>query len=132
MIYLNSGANRVDVTLWENSTNLINPYFTWSLFDKKSFMSYVFYADDFSQAPYYYNSFTVSVGVGSATAGFVNITPGEFTYVVYQMASPYDLNILNAIGEVETGILVYGATSTPYNATGSVATQSQWLNMDRV
>lgn len=132
MIYLVNGANRVDVTLWENSTNLVNPYFTWKLFDKKSFMEYVFYADDFSQAPYYYNSFTVSVGVGSATAGFVNITPGEFTYTVYQMAAPYNLNISAAIGEVETGILVYGATSTAYNATGSVATQSQWLNMDRV
>lgn len=135
MLYLNiTQPTRLNTTFWENSTNLVNPYFTWKITNKQSLAETIFYADDFSQVPWYYNSFTVSVSsTPGLTAGIINITPGEYTYQVYQMANPYDLNLSNAIKEVETGILILSATYTPQASfTQSSGTVSVWTNMDRV
>jgi hypothetical protein len=120
MIYLNSGTNSIVATLYERCSNIINPYFTWRLIDKDSDATYIFYADDTSRAPYYWNSFTVSVAVGSATAGFVNIPPSTYSYEVYEMTNPYDLNLNNSLGIVENGIITYNATfSRPKSFTQS-------------
>lgn len=139
MIYLQQNTgNIVNVTLWENSTNQVNPYFTWKIVNKQSLNETIFYTEDFSQAPWYYNSFTVSVynpipvGFG-ATSGYINIEPGEYTYNVYQMNNPYDLDINNSIKEVETGILVLVGTFSGYETyTYSVPTYSVYQNMDRI
>ena len=120
MIYLNAGVNKIFATLYEESFNLINPYFTWKLTDKDSDAVYVFCADDNSTAPYYWNSFTVSVGPGSATAGYVDIPPSIYSYEVYEMPNPYDLDLNNSLGIVENGLITYNATySNPVAFTQS-------------
>lgn len=116
MIYLNQeGATEVITTLYEKCQNRINPYFTWKMVDKDSNAETIFYADDFSYAPYYWNAFTISVSptYSSATHGVINVPASTFTYYVYEMANPYDLNLNNAIGQVETGIITINATYSP-------------------
>lgn len=134
MLYLNSQPKSLVVTLYEKCKNVFNPYFTWKLIDKDSDATYLFYADDNSYSPYYWNSFTVSVGVGSATAGYVNISPSIYSYEVYEMSNPYDLDLNNSLGMVENGLLTYNAT---FSETASF-TQSNdnvtfvWRNQNRI
>lgn len=136
MLYLpQNQPTRLNTTFWENSTNLVNPYFTWRIINKQSLVETIFYANDFSQVPWYYNSFTVSASTTTIglTAGIINSAPGEYTYTVYQMSNPYDLDLANAIKEVETGILVISATYTPQESfTASSGTIGVWTNMDRI
>ncbi|OJW82078.1 MAG: hypothetical protein BGO69_15890 [Bacteroidetes bacterium 46-16] len=105
MLYLNvASASKVTVTLYEAAQNVDNPFFTWKLFNAEN--EVVFTADDISPVPYYYNSFTISVATYSGlTAGIINVETGQYTYEVYEMENQYDLNLSNAIGMVETGIL---------------------------
>lgn len=105
MLYLNTGtASVVTLTLYEAAENVVNPFFTWRLFNSEN--EVVFTADDISPVPYYYNSFTISLANYSGlTAGVINVETGQYTYEVYEMQNQYDLNLDNAIGMVETGIL---------------------------
>lgn len=122
MIYLNSDtSSTVTVTLYELCSNIINPYFTWQLIDNDTKQSIVFTADDYSPNAYYYNQFTFSIVsiTGSttpsgSTAGVVYTNSGSFYYKVYEMANQYDLNLDNAIGIVETGILKINGTHSSY------------------
>lgn len=114
MIYLNNGDNTITVTLYEKSTQ-VQPYYTCKLQRKGTFDEVIFYQDDHSYAPYYWNSFTVSVGTysGGLTAGQIDINYGEWQYTYYEMPGPYDIDLSNALGIVETGICIVGATYTP-------------------
>jgi len=127
-------SNLLNVTLYENSTNLVNPYFTWKLVNKQSLVETVFYQDDSSTTPWYYNSFTVSIATPvGLTQGIINIPAGEYQYFVYQMNNPYDLNLNNAVKEVENGILVLNATYSQYlSYTQSSGTVLTYNNMDRI
>jgi hypothetical protein len=113
MIYLNqTGATKVVCTLYERCKNRVNPYFAWQLIDKDSDKVTVFCADDFSYAPYYWNAFTFSISttMSSATHGVINVPASTYTYNVYEMQHQYDLNLKNAVGLVETGIVTINAT----------------------
>ena len=44
----------------------------------------------------------------------MDITAGEYHYSVYEMTTPYDLDIQNSLGLVETGLLMVTGTSTPF------------------
>ena len=120
MIYLQSGTNSITTTLYEKSTQ-VQPYYTWKLERKGSFEDVIFYQDDTSWAPWYWNQFQVVVATYSGlTQGIIQVNPGEWTYTVYEMTAPYDLDLLNAIGVVETGLcLVEGTYSvnSVYNGT---------------
>jgi len=102
-----TGSTDVIVTLYEESTNLINPYFTWEVNRKGTNNNIVFYQDDISPAPYYYNKFNITIGTGSSglTSGVVPLTPGEWVYNIHQMDNPYDLDLLNSIKIVENGLI---------------------------
>jgi hypothetical protein len=112
MIYLDWGQNVVTTTLYEKST-LIQPYYTWQLVRKGSFDEVVFYQNDSSYAPFYWNSFTISVGTFSGlTQGQIVINPGEWTYNVWEMTIPYNLSFTQSTNLVETGILIVSGTYT--------------------
>ena len=117
MIYVKWGDNKVVTTLSEMSVNLVNPYYTWKLTDKDSDEVYIFTATDNSYAPHYWNSFTFSVSDSfNPLQGEINIKPSTYTYEVYEMVNEYDLDLNNAVGLVETGLLTYNATYSPIGA----------------
>ena len=110
MIYLQSGTNSIVLTLYEKSVQT-QPYYTFQLVRKGSFGEVVFYQNDSSYAPWYWNRFEVSVGsVVSATQGQISLSPGEYTYNVYEMSASYSLSYTQSIGLVETGILIMEGT----------------------
>ena len=113
MIYLQPGTNSVTTTLFEKS-NTSNPYYTWVLSRKGTFEDVTFYQDDCSPVPYYYNTFTISVvnTTPGLTNGVIIANAGEWTYTVYEMTEPYNLNIGSASGIVETGICIISGTYT--------------------
>ena len=112
MINLQTGDNTVVVTLYEKSQNLFNPQYTWQIVNKTTKDTTYFYAVDNSVAPYYWNSFTISVASQSGlTAGIINNPAGEYEYTVYEMPDAYNLNIASASGIVEVGILKIAGTA---------------------
>lgn len=115
MLYLNNtGDTRVIVTLYENCSNILNPYFTWKLVNKDTLAETIFFQEDFSPVPYYFNYFTISVATPAGlTQGIIDVESGQYQYYVYEMTNPYDLDLNNTIGLVENGILnVQGVFST--------------------
>jgi hypothetical protein len=90
----------------------VNPYFLWQLTDKDSHQVTLFTANDFSNAPYYYSTFTVSNTGISATAGGVSLMGGQFEYIVYEMTQPYNLIVGSAVGIVRQGLLTISPTSS--------------------
>ena len=110
MTYLQSGTNSIVLTLYEKSVQT-QPYYTFQLVRKGSFDEVVFYQNDSSYAPWYWNKFEVSVGsIVSATQGQISLSPGEYTYNVYEMSASYSLSYTQSIGLVETGILIMEGT----------------------
>lgn len=118
MLYLSTTQSRVaTVTLYERCSNLVDPYFTWKLVNCDTNSETVFYQDDHSQSPEYYNSFTISVATYSGlTSGIINVSAGQYDYYVYEMSTPRDLDLSNIIGEVETGILIVEGENVSYNS----------------
>jgi hypothetical protein len=113
MIYLNIDENKdVYIQLQDSASNQVNPYYTWSITNKQSLANTIFYQSDISAAPWYYSTFniTVSSTQSGLTAGIINVESGEYTYEVYEMAAPYDLDLNNAIQMVHTGIMIVNAT----------------------
>ena len=110
MIYLNNGANTITITPYEKSTQT-QPYYTWQIIRKGSFEEVVFYQDDSSYAPWYWSSFVINVGtVSGLTQGQIVANPGEWTYNIWEMTTPYNLSYTQSIGLVETGILIINGT----------------------
>jgi hypothetical protein len=131
MIYLKqSGSTKVVATLYEKCKNQVNPYFTWKLTEKDSNAITIFCADDFSYAPYYWNAFTISVSTtqSGATHGIINIPASIFSYEVYEMKNPYDLNLKNAVGLVENGLITINAT---YSVQASTMSNTNTINVYR-
>ena len=113
MIYLNNGVNTITVTPYEKSTQT-QPYYTWQIVRKGTFDEVVFYQDDSSYAPFYWSSFTISVGtVSGLTQGQIVASFGEWTYNIWEMTTPYNLSYTQSVGLVETGILIINGTYTP-------------------
>lgn len=115
MLYLSTTqSHKVVLTLSEKATTT-TPYYTWQLSNRDSLAITTISPDNFSNSPYY-DSFTLSIGTAvSLTASVVmNIPAGEYHYSVYEMANQYDLNINNALAQVETGLLMIVGTSTPF------------------
>lgn len=115
-----TGSSDLVVTLYEYTSNKVNPYFTWNIYRKGSNDTITFTADDVSVAPWYFNEFIITVATDTIglTSGVIPIVEGEWEYTVYEMVNQYDLNINNAIGVCETGLLVCGLVySKPVSVT---------------
>ena len=110
LILSTTQSNKVVVTLREKST-LITPYYTWEIVNQDSFDRTIFAPDNFTLSPYY-DAFTMSIGTPSSLTSSVvlDLVPGEYHYVVYEMTSEYDLDILNAIDVVENGLFIVDGT----------------------
>ena len=135
MIYVKSGNNSVVVQLGDKATNPINPYWTWKLTDKDSMETTIFTADDWSPVPHIWNGFTISVATYSGlTSGIINLPAQEYSFQIYEMSNPYDLDINNAVGLAYSGLLVVeGTFSTPVSYTQSNATPHVvYRNQDRL
>lgn len=135
MIYLSyTGSTAVVATLYELCQNQVNPFFTWRLIDKDSNDEYIFTADDYSSVPYYWSAFTISVATPSAaTAGVIWVPAGQYTYEVYEMTNQYDLNLSNAVGLVETGLVTINPTySAIQSYTQSNNTTEVYRNINRI
>jgi|WetSurMetagenome_2_1015567.scaffolds.fasta_scaffold600129_2 hypothetical protein len=108
-------SNLVYVTLRELTRNQVNPYYTWTLTNKDTLEVTTFYADNLTGSPYYdLFNITLSSTQSGITAGIIDIEFGQYTYNVYEMTNQYDLNISNAVGLVENGILIVNATYSHY------------------
>lgn len=103
------------VTLKEKSPDFLTTNYTWRLYNKDSHQEYIFSVEDHSTSDYY-DAFTMSVGTPSNATGSsvrLDAPAGTYDYFVYQTANAYDLNIANALAQVENGILTINATSSP-------------------
>jgi len=135
MLYLSyTGSTAITVTLYEKCSNQVNPYFTWKIVDKDSNYEYVFTADDFSTSPWYWNRFTISIASPEGlTAGIIDVPAGQYMYEIYEMSNPYDLNLNNSIGMIETGLITINPTySLPQTYTYSTNTTVVYNNQNRV
>jgi len=119
LIVSSTGTSIVTATLYEMAQNKVNPYFTWSLFGKGTNNTIIFTGDDISTSPYYWNKYAITIATASVglTSGIIPLTEGEYEYTVYEMNNEYDLNISNAVGIVETGILVCGLSYSVAHST---------------
>jgi hypothetical protein len=113
MIHLSPTQSNVVVrSLYGSCNNITNPFFTWRVVDRNGYNEYIFTTDDNSDSSYYYNSFTISVGIGSATAGYFNGNPGEHHYYIYEKSTQYDLTISDNDRLVDVGLLYITSTSS--------------------
>lgn len=114
MIYLQQNQNN-SITISANQVNYTN-YYTWQLIRKGSFDEVVFYNDSSSPVPEYWQTFTISCATYSGlTAGIINVNNGEWTFNVYEMNEPYNLNV--ASGSLcKTGICIISGTTTTINS----------------
>jgi len=119
--YLVFGENEAIVTLYENSSNITDPQYTWVIENKDTLVRTIFYQEDHSNYPYYYNAFTLSVATYSGlTAGILDIDYGQYNYYIYEFVNPYDLDLNNSLGLVENGIIyVVGTQSSTSTFTAS-------------
>lgn len=137
MLYLTIDTPKdLYVTLWESSSNLVNPYFVWNIRNKQTLVETTFTGDDLSSVQPYYNIYNIcaSSTQSGLTQGIVQVTAGEYEYKIYQMSNQYDLNLNNAIGVVENGILVissatYSQIITLTQSTGTITTLQ---NLNRI
>lgn len=135
MLYLDYiGTSSVTTTLYEKCSNQVNPFFTWRILDKDSNFETIFTTDDFSTVPYYYNSFTISVATYSGlTAGIINIDGGQYSYEIYEMTNQYDLDLANAVGLVESGLITINVTYSQIQSyTASSNTTNVYKNLNRI
>jgi len=104
-----NGTTKVTVTLYERCQTT-DPFFTWLVQRKGSLDTIIFYQDDISLSPYYYNQFNITIATSSVglTAGVVPLFPGEWNYTIYEQSQPYILATSSNV--VETGILIVSGT----------------------
>lgn len=114
MLYISvTQSTVVDVTLYEKSSNIVDPNYTWKLTNSQTNKVTLFTQENSSSSPYY-QSFTVSVsGVPGLTAGTIDVQAGQYVYEIYETEEPYTLVLSGDEPLVETGILnVIGDEST--------------------
>lgn len=116
MLSIDTGdTKKITVTLYEKCNNTVDPYFTWVIKNKDTFEETIFYMDDFSTYPYYFNYFTLSVATYSGlTAGVINVPIGEYEYNVYEKSVPYSLTYSLSDNLVENGIFYVCGSASPY------------------
>jgi hypothetical protein len=108
MQIINKGQNNFLVFTLTEKVTLNNPYYLFS-FKHQVLMSTVnFIASDVSGFPTRYNKFliTETTGVTNLTSGIVSLPEtGFYEYSIYQQTSSSNLNVANAEGLLEIGML---------------------------
>lgn len=113
--YLAAGTSSSIIIKRMTTSNFVTPYYVWNLDNKDSKVMNNYYADNYSLSPYF-QAFTFSNFAGSPTAGCIPLKQGEYTYRVYEMNEPYNLNLSSTNSVVvTTGILVIGNTYSEVN-----------------
>lgn len=118
------------LTLREKSTN-VNPNYTFKIIHKESLYEYTFCAENFSNSVYW-DAFTISIGTGSATAGYVDCNYGEYTYEVYETTNKYDLGLTSSLGLIETGIFIINPTYSEVKSVEYIPKMKINTNLDRI
>ncbi len=135
MIYLDINTPKTCVfTLYSKCINITNPYFTFTIKNKETSIGYTFSQLDYSFAPYYWNAFTFSISntQSGLTSGIINAPNGMYDYKVYEMPTPYNLNIASASGIVDNGILTIIGTFSTFNINSFVPTINVNNNLDYI
>ena len=108
MQIINKGQNNFLVFTLTEKVTLNNPYYLFS-FKHQVLMSTVnFIASDVSGFPTRYNKFliTETTGVTNLTSGIVSLhETGFYEYAIYQQTSSSNLNVANAEGLLEIGMI---------------------------
>jgi hypothetical protein len=108
MQIINKGQNNFLVFTLTEKVTLNNPYYLFS-FKHQVLMSTVnFIASDVSGFPTRYNKFliTETTGTVNLTSGIVSLPEtGFYEYAIYQQTSSSNLNVANAEGLLEIGMV---------------------------
>ena len=108
MQIINKGQNNFLVFTLTEKVTLNNPYYLFS-FKHQVLMSTVnFIASDVSGFPNRYNKFliTETTGTVNLTSGIVSLPEtGFYEYAIYQQTSSSNLNVANAEGLLEIGMV---------------------------
>lgn len=106
MLYISSTmSTTVNVTLYEKTSNLVDPHYTWRIVNSGTNQETVFTAFNYSGSPYY-QSFTLSVSsTPGLTNGTFNVQPGQYVYQIYETQTPDVLILVGDEPLIETGIL---------------------------
>ncbi len=113
-------SNRVDFPTLYDRVSISGPKFSFKLTETNTMIDYTFEAPDFSSSPMFYNSFTISVGIGSATAGYFNGGIGEYHYYVYEKDNS---GITGSL--LKEGLMYVSGTIS--NVTGSTYSDGQTM-----
>jgi hypothetical protein len=119
MQIINKGQNNFLVFTLTEKVTLNNPYYLFS-FKHQVLMSTVnFISSDVSGFPTRYNKFliTETTGVTNLTSGIVSLPEtGFYEYAIYQQTSSSNLNVANAEGLLEIGMVKVESTLPVVNA----------------
>ena len=121
MQLITRGTNSTIIFTLKEKQTLTNPYFLFELkYRGDGTTTKTFIASDTSTYTDRYNEFLVTeVNAGGEilTSGTVNLqNVGEWHYRIFEQISPTNLNVANAVNELENGIIkvLPGSSSTSY------------------
>lgn len=117
MIYISpTGSTVITCMLYGRCRNTIDPLFAWEVTRKETFETYVFYQNDISPDPQYYNQFLITIGTNSSglTYGVVPFFPGTWEYNVYEISTISDIySLTDCNRKVSNGLIrIDGTYST--------------------
>lgn len=108
MQIINKGQNNFLVFTLTEKVTLSNPYYLFSFKHQVLMSSVNFIASDVSGFPTRYNKFliTETTGTVNLTSGIVSLLEtGFYEYAIYQQTSSSNLNVSNAEGLLEIGMV---------------------------
>ena len=121
MILLNKDTiNRTIVTATENATLSAPVYFLFELINDSTKFAKVFTAADISTNICRYNEFLIEVtdGAEDLLNGVINLNiNGYYSYLVYQMSDPTNLDISLTSGVVESGKMYLQGDKKPVTSS---------------
>jgi len=108
MQIINKGQNNFLVFTLSEKVTISNPYYLFSFKHQVLMSSVNFIASDVSSFPTRFNKFliTETTGVTNLTSGIVSLPEtGFYEYAIYEQTSSSNLNIENATGLLEIGMV---------------------------
>lgn len=108
MQIINKGENNFLIFTLSEKVTLTNPYYLFSFKHQVLMSSVNFIASDVSGFPTRYNKFliTETTGTVNLTSGVVSLPEtGFYEYAIYEQTSSSNLDVSNAIGLLEIGMV---------------------------
>ena len=118
MQIINKGQNNFLVFTLTEKVTLSNPYYLFSFKHQVLMSSVNFIASDVSSFPTRFNKFliTETTGTVNLTSGIVSLPEtGFYEYSIYEQTSSSNLNVDNATGLLEIGMVKVESTLPIYN-----------------